>query len=135
MGIRDYLTYNSDRTVNLHSLEGNAFEALMGAMYLDAGYNRTKKSFRNHVIRKYANINRLIEEEVDFKSRLLIWCQRKHLLLEFIVVSETRINNETFFVVIAVINKKNYGQGKGTAKKAAEQKAAKETLDLMGETY
>jgi ribonuclease-3 len=135
MGIRDYLIYNSDRTVNLHTLEGNAFEALMGAMYLDAGYNRTKKSFRNHVIRKYANINRLIEEEVDFKSRLLIWCQRKHLLLEFMVVSETKVNNETFFVVIAVINKKNYGQGKGTAKKVAEQKAAKETLDLMGETY
>ena len=43
MGIRDVLKYNDERSINLKSIEGNAFEALVGAIYLDAGFERTKK--------------------------------------------------------------------------------------------
>lgn len=133
MGIRQHLSYNKSRPINVSALEGNAFEALMGAMLLDAGYYRTKKAFRNHVIKKFVDINRLIDEEVDFKSRLLIWCQRKKLLLEFQIINEDKIAGVTTFIIMTSINKKKYGQGKGDSKKVAEQNACKETLILIGE--
>jgi ribonuclease-3 len=83
MNIREILRYNQARSINLNTLEGNAFEAILGAIYLDGGYDSVKKSVQNYVFRNYVNINRLLEEEIDFKSKLFIWCQKKKLQLSF----------------------------------------------------
>ena len=81
MGIREVLKYNDERSINLKSIEGNAFEALVGAIYLDAGFERTKKTLNTHVFPKYIDVQRLLEEELDFKSLLFIWCKKKKLRL------------------------------------------------------
>ena len=49
IGIRDVLLYNKSRSINLGTLEGNAFEALVGAIYLDGGYEKTKKDLQEHI--------------------------------------------------------------------------------------
>ncbi len=77
MQIRAVLNYNQSRNLNISSLEGNAFEAIIGAIYLDGGFEAAKKSLQNHVLRKFVDLNKLLEEEIDFKSRLIIWCQKK----------------------------------------------------------
>ena len=69
MEIRQVLNYNKTRTINVSTLEGNAFEAIVGAIYLDGGYDKTKQSLNNYVFRKYLNFNKLLEEEIDFKSK------------------------------------------------------------------
>jgi ribonuclease-3 len=76
MQIRAVLNYNQSRNLNISSLEGNAFEAIIGAIYLDGGFEAAKKSLQNHVLRKFVDLNKLLEEEIDFKSRLIIWCQK-----------------------------------------------------------
>ena len=133
MEIRQILKYNQSRTINLTTLEGNAFEAIIGAIYLDGGYEKAKQSLNNYVFRKYLNFNRLLEEEIDFKSKLFIWCQRKKLQLDFVVLKETHENGQWKYEVVVVINKKEFGKGTGLSKKTAEQDAAKETLQLIGE--
>lgn len=133
MNIRDILRYNQARSINLSTLEGNAFEAILGAIYLDGGYESVKKSVQNYVFRNFVNINRLLEEEIDFKSRLFIWCQKKKLQLTFDVLKEVNTGSGWVYEVEVEINQKKYGRGKGSAKKLAEQEAAKETLELLGE--
>ena len=133
MEIRHVLRYNQSRTINLSTLEGNAFEAIIGAIYLDGGYEKAKTTLQNFVFRKYLNFNRLLEEEIDFKSKLFIWCQRKKLKIEFTVVSETHVNGQWCYIVKVMINNKEFGRGSGLSKKAAEQESAKETLHLIGE--
>lgn len=133
MGIRDQLVYNKSRSINLAGLEGNALEALVGAIYLDAGYEQTKKIIRNNVFRKYLNLAQLLEEEIDFKSALFIWCQRKKLSLEFKLLDEQFNDGKWHYEMEVQINRTAYGKGRGLSKKEAEQAASKETLALMGE--
>ena len=133
MGLRDVIKYSQSRTINLSAIEGNAFEALIGAIYLDGGFNKAKVSLQNFIFRKFVDINKLLEVEIDFKSRLFIWCQKKRLTLEFILHSEENIEGSWLYTIRVAINKKEYGEGKGSTKKEAEQLASQQTLQLMGE--
>lgn len=131
--LRDVIFYHKGRSINLATLEGNAFEALMGAIYLDGGFEAVKTSINHHIFRNYADLNKILEEEIDFKSKLFIWSQKKHLALEFIVLSEQNVGGNWSYEIMVYVNDAPYGKGHGNSKKQAEQAASKETLILMGE--
>lgn len=133
MEIEKVLRYNRNRTIKLETIEGNAFEALIGAIYLDGGFESVRKSVRNHIFRKYVNLNQILEEEIDFKSKLFIWSQKNRLPISFEVLQEENDGANWTYVVVVVINEQEYGRGSGSSKKKAEQAAAKETLELIGE--
>lgn len=133
MQIGKVLRYNKGRSIKMATIEGNAFEALIGALYLDGGYAAVQKSINSHILKKYINLNQILEEEIDFKSRLFIWSQKNRLPLDFDVVTEENKGASWYYVVRVLINKKEFGRGTGSSKKKAEQAAAKETLELMGE--
>ena len=133
IGIREVLLYNKSRSINISTLEGNAFEAIVGAIYLDGGYEKTKKILNEYVFRKYLDFNQILHEEIDFKSKLYIWCQRKKLKLYFKLVSEEHTEGQWQYTIVVQINNQDYGIGKGKSKKVAEQNASKETFELLGE--
>tara|TARA_B110000459_G_scaffold98635_1_gene109748 strand:- start:14658 stop:15377 length:720 start_codon:yes stop_codon:yes gene_type:complete len=133
MGIRNILDYSKGRSIKLETIEGNAFEALIGALYLDGGYQATKKSLNAHILKKYIDLNQILEEEIDFKSRLFIWSQKNRLPIVFDVLKEENQGVNWNYLVVVIINEQEFGRGSGTSKKKAEQSAAKETLELMGE--
>jgi len=133
MEIGKVLRYNRGRSIKMATIEGNAFEALVGALYLDAGYQQVKKSLNNHILRKYIDLNQILEEEIDFKSKLFIWSQKNRLPLEFEVVSEENFGSSWKYMVRVIINEQEFGRGSGSSKKKAEQAASKETLGLLGE--
>ena len=134
MELHTILRYHKGRSINVASLEGNALEALMGAIYLDGGLKAVHTSVCNHIFRKYVDLNRVLEEEIDFKSKLYIWCQKKKLTLEFILVNEEILAEGNRNYTIGVkINELFYGRGTGSSKKMAEQSASRETFILMGE--
>ena len=133
MELREVLNYNQARAINLATVEGNALEAIIGAIYLDGGFEKVKNSLNNYVFRNYLDFNKLLSEEIDFKSKLFIWCQKKKLLIEFIVISEIHLNGIWHYEVKVIINNNDFGFGQGLSKKVAEQIAAKESLQLLGE--
>lgn len=133
IGLKKLLRFDDSRPINLETLQGNAFEALVGAIYLDGGYLKAKNSIIESVFPKFLDINKVLEEEIDFKSKLMIWAQRSKISLEFVVLETINAGNETEHIVEARIKGNAYGRGRGGSKKAAEQLAAKETLILIGE--
>ena len=133
IGIREILNYQRGRAINMNTIEGNAFEAIMGAIHLDGGYLAVKKSLNEHVLQRFADINKVLEEEIDFKSKLFIWCQKNKLDVEFKTLTEENHGGFWKYTMMATVNGKQYGRGTGSSKKIAEQAASKETLVLMGE--
>lgn len=131
--IGKFIFYKKGRSINMATLEGNAFEALIGAIYLDSNYEAARKSLINHVFRNYIDLNKIISEEIDFKSRLFIFSQKNKLELNFQIINEHHNGKQIVYEALVTINNREWGRGKGTSKKSAEQMASKETLILMGE--
>lgn len=132
LGIRNYLRYNKNRSINLDGLEGNCLEALIGAIYLDGGYKLTKSIVLTHIFREHLDMKKTVEQETDFKSKLYIWCQKQHLPIDFNVLNNECVDGVWTYEVVVNINGTNYGKGKGSSKKRAEQAASKETILLIG---
>ena len=105
------------------SIVGNAFEALVGAIYLDQGYNTTER----HILKvlKKNGLNKRVHIDVDFKSKLHEWCQKNRRKLRFQVVREVQDSGRSLYEVEVFIDGKSYGTGTGKSKKAAEQASAK----------
>jgi ribonuclease III len=132
IGINQVIRYQKGRSINMSTIEGNAYEAIIGAIFLDGGFKAAGAAIQDHILVKYVNMTRVLEEEIDFKSKLFIWCQKGKLELQFETVSEENQGGYWKYTMLVLINNKKYGIGIGSSKKLAEQAASKETLELMG---
>lgn len=132
IGLEKVLLYDDSRPINVYSLRGNAFEAVVGALYLDAGYEVTKKALLQNVFPRFLNVNEVLEQEIDFKSKLIIWCQRNKKNIEFNVLDSKITDGDPVHTLEVKLDGFAYGRGRAANKKSAEQLAAKETLILIG---
>jgi len=113
-------------------LAGNTFEALIGAIYLDRGYAYCKSFVRDKILHRLIDIDKLAYQEVNFKSRLLEWCQKHKASLEFILLNETKTEDGSpLFNTKVVINGHECGRGKGYSKKESHQKASRNVLHRL----
>lgn len=104
---------------------GNALEALIGAIYLDQGYEECRKIIEKKIIGAHINIDEIARQEVNFKSRVIEWCQHYHIPYEFETdnISCDEFKNPIFHARI-VIAGRILGEGSGYSKKEAQQEAA-----------
>ena len=112
---------------------GDALEALMGAMYLDKGFEKTCEYITGHVLKNYTNIEQMALTETDFKSRLMEWGQRHKLQVGFETVEEPRKapgNIPKFFSQVT-ISDVPIAKGTGRSKKEAEKMASQKTLTFI----
>ncbi len=132
MGI-DKLIQTSTRNHNGHShLGGNAFEALMGAIYLDKGYKTCQKFVQKQILGRLMDLDGVANKEVNFKSKLLEWCQKNKLKQDFIMhLDDSDKQKEPLFHCTVIIETIEFGYGKGFSKKEAQQQAARETLTML----
>lgn len=129
MGLNRYVVIHTSNYSAQKHVYGDAFEALMGAMYLDKGYNYTNRFIINKVVRGYLDIEEIASMETDFKSRLIEWCQKSKFELKFDCrASGAFVDHNPQFACTVTINGDVYGQGTGTSKKEAEQDAARIAL-------
>ncbi|MCD8297224.1 MAG: ribonuclease III [Prevotella sp.] len=113
-------------------MEGNAFEALVGAIYLDRGYNACMRFMQKRILTQIINIDKVAYKEVNFKSKLLEWCQKNKVALEFKLLEQKRDdNNSPVFSYQAVIEGIEAGKGEGYSKKESQQIASKITLQSL----
>ena len=103
--------------VNTHTnnnIYGNALEALMGAIYLDYGYKKCKSFVEQRLIRSFGDLDKVAENEVNFKSKLIEWCQKNRVEPEFVLVNEIlSSSNKHIFETSLTINGKNICQSTG----------------------
>lgn len=113
------------------SAYGDAFEAFIGAVYLDLGYNKTKKFILSRIVKTHIDIDTLAKTNDDYKSQLQIFCQKNKYKLEYKVLSEENQGGAKSYVVEVCINEKAYTQFESYSKRVAEQKAAQLTIELL----
>ena len=132
MGINRLILSSGHSNSHNNYMGGNAFEALVGAIYLDRGYDMCMRFMQKRILTQLINIDKVAYKEVNFKSKLIEWSQKNKVRLDFKLVTQTKENGGSpVFVYKAVIEGLDGGQGKGYSKKESQQLASKETLQRL----
>lgn len=133
LGLVEKLAFNR-RSMNDVSkdLAGNTFEALVGAVYLDSGFDATRKFIMKRVLKNLIDVDSLEVTNTDYKSQIFHYIQREGKSIEFKVVEEKTRNRRAYFIIELHINAKSVSRGEGFSKKIAEQNAAMNALKTLG---
>ena len=132
MGITKLILSASRSTSHNSYMGGNAFEALVGALYLDHGYDACMKFIQKQILSNLVNIDKVAYKEVNFKSKLLEWSQRNHVQMEYRMLSQGKDeNNSPTFEYVCVLEGIEVCTGKGFSKKEAQQRASEDALKKL----
>jgi ribonuclease-3 len=132
MGLHVFIDSNTTKNIDKSHIYGDALEALIGAIYLDKDYKAAKFFVTKKILPQFVDLNEIEQEDSNFKSQLIEWSQKNKREIEFETTEETdeKIKQPRFKAVVKIDNKKA-GEGVGTSKKEAHQKAAHETLKKL----
>ena len=132
MGINQLILSSGHSNSHNNYMGGNAFEALVGAIYLDRGYDMCMRFMQKRILSQLINIDKVAYKEVNFKSKLIEWSQKNKVKLDFKLVSQSKeAGGSPTFIYKTVIEGVEGGQGKGYSKKESQQLASKETLQRL----
>ncbi|MBE7178099.1 MAG: ribonuclease III [Mucilaginibacter polytrichastri] len=133
LGFQELVQYDTRmvNTTRQGSLLGDAFEALVGAIYLDKGYDFTRKFLINRIIKQHIDIAMLEKTETNFKSKLIEWCQRHSKDITFDVVANGDGESPRLFTVQVSVDGEVMGSGKEFNKKTAEKLAAEKACEAL----
>ena len=132
IGLDKLIKYSSKQSSHNSYMSGNAFEALVGAIYLDRGYKACMKFMEKRIIGQYINLEKISRKEVNFKSKLIEWSQKNKFEIEFRLIGQSldESQNPIFETQILVENISG-GTGKGYSKKESQQEAAHATMTMI----
>lgn len=129
IGINNLIVSHLNKDSGVKNIYGNTFEAFIAAVYIDKGYNRTKKYVIDSIFDKYIDLQKLEKIDTDFKSSLIEWAQKhkKEIVFE---TEEESVDpaNQITFVSNVLIDQVVMGKGTGNSKKEAEQNASDQAL-------
>ena len=132
IGLLGLVKFNTRQSAHNNYMGGNAFEALIGAIYLDKGYEVCKQFIGERIIGKYIDVEKISRKEVNFKSKLIEWSQKNRMELSFVLLEQgyDEFNSPTFESEV-IIEGIHAGKGKGYSKKESQQLAAQESLNMI----
>ena len=131
MGLDVFLAqYNNTRLSR--SMLGNALEALVGAIYLECGYNGTKNYVINRILRGYLDIHSLEEYDDNYKSQLLEYCQKNGQTVAYKMLAKYKYEKRDRFKVAVMVDGKKLATADDFNKKSAEQTASEKAMHLLG---
>lgn len=130
LGLENLIVSDADQQYKPKSAGGDAFEALIGAIYLDRGYYFTKRIIVNRILGLHYDLEDLIDSEISYKSRIIEWAQKEKRDISFNMVEEIGEKQEKQFKVVVVIDGKPIAESidysiKGAEKLAAEKASLK----------
>ena len=121
-----FVKTNLGKNDSTGTIYGNAIEALIGAIYIDKGYEDTAR-FIKKIMLSETQVKELLTTNFDYKSKLLEWCQKEKKKLRFNTVA----NANRLFKTELLIDQKRIATGTATNKKQAEQEASQIAFDLI----
>lgn len=132
MGINQLILSSGHTSSHNSYMGGNAFEALVGAIYLDQGYNACMRFMNKRILAQMINIDKVAYKEVNFKSKLIEWSQKNKVRLIYEqVLQEKDKNGNPIFEFKVVLEGVEGCAGRGFSKKESQQLASKLTLDKL----
>ena len=132
MGIDQLIMSAGHSNAHNSYMNGNAFEALVGAIYLDRGYSACMRFMEKRILTQLINIDKVAYKEVNFKSKLLEWSQKNRVRLEFRMLKQkTDENGSPIFSFMVLLEGQEGEKGSGYSKKEAQQNASKDTLQRL----
>ena len=132
MGINQLILSNGRSSSHNSYMGGNAFEALVGAIYLDRGYDACMKFMRKRILTQMINIDKVAYKEVNFKSKLIEWSQKNRVRIDFRVLSQEKDKTGSPVFKYQVMLETVEGcTGTGFSKKESQQMASKLTLERL----
>ena len=134
LGLDVHVISNGGTGITQKHIYGDAFEAMMGAIYLDQGYDFVNRLLINGIYYRYLNLDELIESETDFKSRLIEWSQKNHHRILFRTDHDQGYSSaHPVFRCTVLVDDIEVGHGSGDSKKEAEQQAAFSVAQYMSD--
>jgi ribonuclease-3 len=136
MGIHEVLISNISSVQPTKNLYGDALEALIGSVFLDKGFRKTKKLFIRNVLNKYLDLDVIVKTDTDYKSLVFEWVQKHKSNLIFTYNEEYDFNRKkSVFSTILIIDREEMGKGNGSSKKEAEQEAASQAWKRLKDNF
>jgi ribonuclease III len=136
MGVHNILISNISSVQPTKNLYGDALEALIGSLFLDKGFRKTKKFFIANVLNKYLDLEFIINTDTDYKSLVFEWVQKHKSNLIFTYNEEYDFNKKkSVFSTTLIIDKEEMGEGHGSSKKEAEQEAASQAWKRLKDKF
>ena len=132
LGLDRYIHHAPDGNT-ARSMGGNAFEALMGAIYLDRGFDFAKTVIIDRIVRVHIDIDELQNTDINFKSKLLEWAQKHKRHLEFRLLDESGESHRKEFHVQVFIDDQPYADASFRSIRGAEQLAAEKTFKALNQ--
>ncbi|MBC6988253.1 MULTISPECIES: ribonuclease III [Hymenobacter] len=120
------------RAARSRSVNGNALEALVGAIYLDQGYKSARKFVLGRLIKPFVDVKSLTLTTTNFKSKLIEWAQREGKSLRYDISGQPRPGGVMEFSATVLLDNEAVAMGMGLSKKQAEQTAAERALEALG---
>lgn len=132
MGLNVFMESNMTKNTDKSHIYGDILEALIGAIYLDKDYQAAKFFVTKKILSQFLNLNEIEQNDSNFKSQLIEWSQKNKKEISFDTTEELNENsNQPKFKASVKIDNKKIGEGSGTSKKEAHQKAARKALDNL----
>lgn len=131
MGL-DVILSEHNNTRLSRSMLGNAVEALVGAIYLEKGYDSTRRYVVKRILMNYVDIHELEHYDDNYKSQLLEWCQKNGQSVNYKLLARYKYEKRDRFKVAVMIDGKKLATADDFNKKSAEQTASEKALVNLG---
>lgn len=132
MGIAKLIMASGRSATHNSYMGGNAFEALVGAIYLDRGYEACQQFWTQRVMGKYLNTDKVAYKEVNFKSKILEWAQKNRINIDFRLEEQSQDKNGSpTFAYTVVLEGVDGCRSEGFSKKESQQRASEDTLKRL----
>ncbi len=131
IGVANIVQFDQKNAHLQQVILGNTLEAIVGAIYLDKGYIRTKKFVIDKLINPNYDVDDLVNSDSNFKSKIIEWSQREGKDVRFEILNVKKGRNHKEFTAQVFVDNEAKGTGYGNSKKKAEQDAAFKTCEML----
>jgi ribonuclease-3 len=131
IGLLELMQVDDKKAIHNNSLGGNAFEALVGAVYLDRGFKKAYKFIKNRIIDRYLDLEQLVESEISYKAKMFEYAHKFKKTLKYSIINQFKKGNDNYYHVQVVLDDEILADAVNHSKKKAEEVASEKAYSKV----